>query len=431
MTSATDAFLSTSPAPSANAVQPPPAKPQPKKGVIARAAETAVAAVVAAVAGPTPNQATRADLLQIEKELNGTFAEREAEIRGLLIALMAREHVLILGPAGTGKSALANVFCSALGGAQYFEWLLTRFSTPEELFGPVSLDGLKHDRFRRVVTGKLPEAHVGFLDEIFKANSAVLNSLLTALNERAFDNDGGRSQIPLETVVGASNELPEGPELAALYDRFLLRYWTDYTKTPAAFERLLTGAEPSITTTVGLADVKAAQLEVDALPIDPAAVEELFKLRAEMATAGVVISDRRWRKAVRILRAAAWLDGFASVTPDVFPILAHVLWDKPDERTNVIKLVSRYTSAELAEAQEAFDAAMQMLGTLPPDGDEKFGAAVTNVARELKKAQERLGSISARATAKPNAKARIDSLATEMDARIKDVKKKAAKALGL
>src|SRR5262249_8007401 len=134
----------------------------------------------------------RVSALALERDLNSAFAEREREIRGLLLALLAREHVLLLGPAGTGKSALANCACAAIHGATFFQWLLTRFSSPEEMFGPVSLDGLKNDRFRRIPTGKLPEAHVAFLDEIFKANSAVLNSLLTALNERAFDNDGGR-----------------------------------------------------------------------------------------------------------------------------------------------------------------------------------------------------------------------------------------------
>jgi len=150
----------------------------------------------------------------VRANLTARFRERDAEVRGLLVAALAGEHCLMIGPPGTGKSALARAFADALGGANYFEWLLTRFSTPEELYGPISLAGLKADRFKRVTAGKLPECHVAFLDEIFKSNSAVLNSLLSAVNERIFHDDGAARQIPLLTCVAASNEMPEGPELA-------------------------------------------------------------------------------------------------------------------------------------------------------------------------------------------------------------------------
>lgn len=366
----------------------------------------------------------------IEGELNATFAEREKEIRGLLVALLAREHVLLLGPAGTAKSALANTLCSAIDGAEFFQWLLTRFSTPEEIFGPVSLDGLKHDRFRRVTTGKLPECHVAFLDECYKANSAVLNSLLTAINERAFDNDGGRGAIPLETVVGASNELPEGPELAALHDRFLLRYWTTYTKTPDAFRRLLTGSEPAINARLAMADLKAAQAAVDAMPISNSAVDELFKLRGEIAAEGIGASDRRWRKAMRILKAAAWLEGAAEVTPEAFPILAHVLWETVEQIAKLTTVVSKYTSAELAEAQEVHDSMVELLGNLPPKGAENYAQQLVSITRELKRAGDRIATMHKNCTG-AQSKAKIDVLRLAMAQRYKALRKDAAEALDL
>lgn len=372
----------------------------------------------------------RATLHSIERELNATFAEREREIRGLVVALLAREHVLLLGPAGTAKSALANTLCSAIDGAEFFQWLLTRFSTPEEVFGPVSLDGLKHDKFRRMTTGKLPEAHVAFLDEIYKANSAVLNSLLTAINERAFDNDGGRIAIPLETVVGASNELPEGPELAALHDRFLLRYMTAYTKTPDAFRRLITGSEPAIATRITLTDLQAAQREVDQVAISESAVEELFKLRGEIAVEGVTASDRRWRKATRILRAAAWLDGSTEVTPESFPILAHVLWETPEQISKLTQIVSKYTSAELAEAQEAADAVLELVGSLPAKGSDQYVQQLTSIVRELKRAGDRIDKLMKQCTG-AQSKARIAGIRADVDVRYKALRADAAQALDL
>ncbi len=145
-----------------------------------------------------------------------------------LLALLAQENLLLVGPLGTGKSMIARRISQILapqpGSADYFEYLLTKFSTPEELFGPLSIQALKQDRFERQTAGYLPSVKVAFLDEIFKASSSILNSLLTLLNERKFHNGSRSEATPLQAIVAASNELPKGqPELAALYDRFLLR----------------------------------------------------------------------------------------------------------------------------------------------------------------------------------------------------------------
>jgi len=374
--------------------------------------------------------ALRAKFLAIESELTKTFAEREREVRGLLVASLAREHVLLLGPAGTGKSALANTFCGALDGARFFQRLLTRFSTPEELFGPPSLAGLKQDRYKRVVAGMLPEAHVAFVDEIYKANSAVLNSLLTALNERAFDDDGKRSAIPLETVVGASNELPEGPELAALHDRFMLRFWVSYTKTPEAFRRLIVGSEPSIAAKVTLDELKDAQLEVENMPIAEEAVEELFKLRAEIAGLGIQASDRRWRKCVRVLKASAWMEGATEVTAEAFPILAHVLWETVDQIAKLQQVVSKYTSAELAEAQEIADAILEMVNNLPPKGTEQYAQQLVYTTKEIKKAHKRIVELQNRCKG-VQSKAKIDATAKDLLERYNRLRRDAAEALDL
>lgn len=376
----------------------------------------------------------RASMLQLERDLNVAFAERDREIRGILLGLLAREHVLLLGPAGTGKSALAGCACAAISGATFFQWLLTRFSAPEEMFGPISLDGLKQDTYRRITAGKLPEAHVAFLDEIFKANSAVLNSLLTALNERGFDNDKGRTQIPLEICVGASNEMPEGPELAALYDRFLVKFWVAPTKTPQSFSRLLLGSEPSITASVTLTDLHGAQSAVEAMPIHGSLADELFKLRGELEKKGITASDRRWRKCMRILRASAWLDGCTEVTQETFPILAHVLWQEVVQIDEIRKLVAKYTSSELASAQEAFDAMSELISQIPQRVDDATAEAANKmyprILRELGKAADltkKLGEECASA----QSKARIERLHKELVIKKDDLKRTATEALGL
>ncbi|RME56807.1 MAG: AAA family ATPase, partial [Deltaproteobacteria bacterium] len=177
---------------------------------------------------------------RIRSELQGRFLEREREVDGALMALLSGQHLLLIGPPGTAKSMLADELCKRIEDAVYFQWLLTRFTTPEEVFGAVSLKGLEQDEYRRVTAGKLPECDIAFLDEVFKANSSILNALLTLINERKFHNGREVVQVPLLTLFGASNELPEEDELTALYDRFLLRYQVSYLRETFNFLKMLT-----------------------------------------------------------------------------------------------------------------------------------------------------------------------------------------------
>ena len=267
--------------------------------------------------------------------------EREAPLRLTLLAALAGEHLLIIGPPGTAKSELARRLQRAFVDAQYFERLLTRFSVPEELFGPLSIKALEQDRYERLTESYLPTASIAFIDEIFKANSAILNSLLTLLNEREFDNGHRRIKTPLVAVVAASNELPDSAELDALYDRFLLRYLVEPV-SDAGFERLITASSTDggdIDEALKLGPRELAQIDAAAasVELDDDVVYLLNHLRDKLGAADVYVSDRRWRKAVKLLKVAAATDGRERV--DVWDcwLLQHVLWVEPAQREQLLR----------------------------------------------------------------------------------------------
>ena len=276
------------------------------------------------------------DLLRtIREELRQTFLERDALIDGALVALVAAQHVLVVGPPGTAKSMLADEVCRRLDGARYFQWLLTRFTTPEELFGAVSLKALEQDDYRRLTTHKLPEAHIAFLDEIFKASSSILNTILTLMNERRFHNGREVATVPLLTLFAASNELPEDDELLALHDRFLLRFVVDYLEEDFRFLKLLQARPPEVRTTLPLAALEEARAEAAALPVPGDVLRTMTDLRRELRGKNVVVSDRRYAQAVGVLRAHAYLAGREAVADEDVAFLEHVLWRDPAERAQV------------------------------------------------------------------------------------------------
>ncbi|OFV88646.1 MAG: ATPase, partial [Acidobacteria bacterium RBG_16_68_9] len=293
----------------------------------------------------------RETLRRIRDELGATFLERTELIDGALAALLSRHHVLIVGPPGTAKSMLADELCRRIEGGQYFQWLLTKFTTPEELFGAVSLQALERDEYRRVTTFKLPEAHIAFLDEVFKANSSILNALLTLVNERRFHNGREVTPVPLITLFGASNELPEDDELQALYDRFLLRFVVGYINEDFRFLKMLQGRPAERPSTLTLEALRAAQDEVRDVGVPDAIYRVLVDLRSELGRRQWIASDRRYRQAIDLLRARAYLCGRRSVSEDDIFFLEHVLWREPSEQAEVRATIHRLLRGYVDDAK--------------------------------------------------------------------------------
>ena len=246
--------------------------------------------------------------------LEAGLVERRQSVRLALLAALAGEHTLLIGPPGTAKSELARRLHAVFRDARYFERLLTRFSVPEELFGPLSIQALEQDRYERHTAGFLPDASIAFIDEVFKANSAILNALLTLLNEREFDNGAGRQACPLISAIGATNEVPEDEVGEAFFDRFLVRLPVAAV-SHEAFGALLEAGQaggwqaPDAELRLDVAEIAALARAAERVVLPNELVGLMGELRRHFAAMPLPVSDRRWVKIVWLLRVAAIAEG--------------------------------------------------------------------------------------------------------------------------
>ncbi len=304
-------------------------------------------------------------LRTIESQLCTLLVEREEVVRTALLALLCKENLVVVGPPGTAKSQLITQLARRVGnvagnGLRCFVYLLTKFTTPEELFGPVSISGLKADDYRRITTGKLPEAELAFLDEIFKSSSAILNNLLRLMNEGEFENGRQTMQVPLISLFGASNELPQDAELEALFDRFLMRLTVDYV-SEGGFTRLqhLLADHQAVAPPQTISQIELAALQQSAASIQLplSVIDAIIQLRRDLIGKGIRLSDRRWGKTHGVLRAHALLEGRGSIEEDDLIVLKHVLWSSPDQQSEVSRVCARIGNPINGKATELTDQA--------------------------------------------------------------------------
>ncbi|ULL15803.1 AAA family ATPase [Paenibacillus sp. H1-7] len=285
--------------------------------------------------------------------LESRFLEREELIRLLLLGLMSNENVLLIGPPGTAKSQLARAISQLFGTSEWFDYLLTRFTTPDEMFGPVSLQQLKQDLYVRQTAGYLPSSSFAFLDEIFKANSAILNALLSILNERIFFNGREKENVPLVFLMAASNELPEeNDQLTALYDRFLIRYEVGFLKHMSSYEQMFQLPVEPLPALLSLKDVHTVRQAVEQVKIPESMIYLLYRLKTEMEAHEFTISDRRWRKIGQVWKTSAALNGRSEVNVWDTVYTPHMLWDVPEDLAVLQELFQKEFQEALKQESE-------------------------------------------------------------------------------
>lgn len=375
---------------------------------------------------------------QLLGEMNRGIYEKETEISLSLLAALAGESIILLGPPGVAKSMVARQLKTAFREAKSFEYLMSRFSTPDEIFGPVSIQKLKtSDTYERAVEGYLPTADVVFLDEIWKAGPAIQNTLLTVINEKIFRNGNREMHLPLKLLVAASNELPaKGEGLEALWDRFVIRIESRPIKLEKNFRAMLLDSHadflgPTDFTdstdfsgfTGGLghadladnADFSDLQItseeyaewteRIDKIGVKIEVLDAISAIRKFLRAVNVdeaaerrniYVSDRRWKNIVRLLRTSAFMQDREEVDIcDLLPIY-HCLWQEPEERDAIRNIVIRALFSpfadKLVEMKNALaeDVKYHRVRRNPEDGRDYEGE-IENLSDGLSSLERQLG----------------------------------------
>jgi MoxR-like ATPase len=334
---------------------------------------------------------------KILEETNQIFVDRESAARLVWTALLSGEHLFFLGRPGIAKSMLLEDAARRIDGADLFLKQVFKSTKPDEVFGPVSISALRQDQFRHNIDGYMPTAPFVFLDEVWKGPSALLNGLLRILNEREFVNGSERVPVPLRTLFTASNELPEGPELQALYDRILLRDVLEDVNDQDF--RILLAMEPSLDDPpeagVTLEDLDELRKLTRMTEIPDTVLDQLTELRMSLRAEGIEHAPRRWIKGLKAVRAQARLAGRDEASVEDLSVYQYILWDSEDQRRTVRRTVISQVNPLSAKVLEVVDDVIQIkqdlreLKARGADADE----TITEYQHKLREAKRDLNDI--------------------------------------
>lgn len=261
-------------------------------------------------------------------ELSKPYVGREEEAKVVALAIITGEHVVLIGEPGTAKSALARSAAELIS-ARFFKYLLTKFTEPDELFGPLDINALKQGKYVRITKNKLPEAEIAFIDEIFNANSAILNMFLTIMNERVLYDGYNEVRVPLWSMIAASNAVPDEPELQALYDRFLFKHFVKpvsedkWAQLLEACWRIESGVYEKVEPVLNMDQIRGLNkllFRVDLSPVK----ERLLKIYAILEDHGIHLTDRRKGKALKAIAASALINERLIAKEEDLFVLRHV-----------------------------------------------------------------------------------------------------------
>lgn len=279
----------------------------------------------------------------LRKQLNRECLEREHHIDALLALYICKNHGILLGPPGTGKTYLIELVCQALGG-NFFSLLASAATKPDEVFGPVSIKSLKEDEiYKRNTKGKLPSATIAYMDEVFKADGDILNTLLKVINERVYHNPHAQ-KVPLRSMVASSNEVPTEGNTGAFIDRFVYKSWVNYIQDKDNWmtlaKRKINGHKAQVTIELAPWDIEQAEQEFLLVSIEPM-LELLFQIKEKLKAKGFEISDRKWFQMFDFFRAFAWVRNKDAVDLEIVEtLLADCIWSNPDDITVVNQIIS-------------------------------------------------------------------------------------------
>jgi MoxR-like ATPase len=296
----------------------------------------------------------------LQDELNARFLEREDAIEAYLLAVLAGEHIFVLGPPGTAKSDLTDALANAFINARYFKCAMSKTRSADSVLGPLDiLEFRNNGHMYRKDKGFLTQSDIVFIDEIGKMSPILGHDMLAALNEREkHEVNGGLSvhKIPLSTAFACSNEVPtdESDDAAALWDRLLFRVVVDYIKSGKNFATLLRGNLPAVTTKIDWTDVRQAiEVEVPAVTLSQDALKAILALRKALGDKNIHVSDRRWRKSVKALQAKAFLEGRTEVFEEDLSALRFTLWETIPQIEDITKLSSSASNPFVEPVLEA------------------------------------------------------------------------------